>query len=143
MILSDESKIVRDGRIKSTKTEYSERKIQITTECKIGLEILKELRENSTKEDFLLLTQYGNMYDCTQSIDKLWKIFLGFCEIDKRNIYNLRHTFATTMIQNGLDVVSVSKIMGHRDILTTIQRYVDGSNNVKDIVGLSVRNYSF
>ena len=47
------------------------------------------------------------------------------------------------MIQNGLDVVSVSKIMGHRDILTTIQRYVDGSNNVKDIVGLSVRNYSF
>ena len=60
-----------------------------------------------------------------------------------RNIYNLRHTFATTMIQNGLDVVSVSKIMGHRDILTTIQRYVDGSNNVKDIVGLSVRNYSF
>ncbi len=40
MILSDESKIVRDGRIKSTKTEYSERKIQITTECKIGLEIL-------------------------------------------------------------------------------------------------------
>lgn len=140
----DINKSVRDGRIKSTKNEYSERKIQITKECKIGLEILKELRNNNfNKEDFLLLTQYGNMYDCSQSINKLWKTFLDFCKIDKRNIYNLRHTFATTMIQNGLDVVSVSKIMGHRDILTTIQRYVDGSNNVKDIVGLSVRNYSF
>ena len=68
----DINKSVRDGRIKSTKNEYSERKIQITKECKIGLEILKELRNNNfNKEDFLLLTQYGNMYDCSQSINKL------------------------------------------------------------------------
>lgn len=137
------NKSVRDGRIKSTKTDYSDRVIDITDECEIGLKILKEIRKNCKDDDFILQTQYGGMYDDTHSIDRLWKQLLDECKIERRNLYNLRHTFATTMLQNGLDIVSVSKILGHKDITVTIQRYIDGENNVKPIKGLSVRNHSF
>lgn len=38
-------------------------------------------------------------------------------------IYDLRHTFATRMIESGIDVMALAKILGHAN-LRTIQRYV-------------------
>lgn len=35
-------------------------------------------------------------------------------------IHGLRHTFATLMIEGGCDVVSLSKMMGHSDVRTTM-----------------------
>lgn len=36
--------------------------------------------------------------------------------------HDLRHTFATRMVQAGVDIYKVSKLLGHKDIATT-QRY--------------------
>jgi integrase len=36
--------------------------------------------------------------------------------------HDLRHTFSTRLIQNGIDLYKVSKLLGHKDIRTT-QRY--------------------
>jgi integrase len=36
--------------------------------------------------------------------------------------HDLRHTFATRLVQSGVDLYKVSKLLGHRDIKTT-QRY--------------------
>lgn len=40
----------------------------------------------------------------------------GFC------FHDLRHTFATRLVQMGIDIYKVQKLLGHRDIKTT-QRY--------------------
>jgi integrase len=43
-------------------------------------------------------------------------------------IYDLRHTFATRMIESGADVMTVARILGHSN-LRTIQRYVHLSDS--------------
>lgn len=44
--------------------------------------------------------------------------------IADRNFHILRHTFATNCIEKGLDVKSLSEILGHSDVKITLNRYV-------------------
>ena len=45
--------------------------------------------------------------------------------------HGLRHTFASTLIENKVDVKTVSTILGHSDISTTLDVYVHPSNEAK------------
>lgn len=40
------------------------------------------------------------------------------------NFHALRHTFATNCVENGMDVKSLSEILGHSDVKITLNRYV-------------------
>ena len=54
--------------------------------------------------------------------------------------HGLRHTFATTLIENKIDVKTVSTILGHSDVSTTLNIYVHPSNEAKtDAVNLGLR----
>ena len=37
------------------------------------------------------------------------------------NIHRFRHTFASYLIMNGVDLVTVKELLGHRDITTTMR----------------------
>lgn len=45
--------------------------------------------------------------------------------------HGLRHTFASTLIENKVDVKTVSAILGHSDVSTTLNVYVHPSEDVK------------
>lgn len=45
--------------------------------------------------------------------------------------HGLRHTFASTLIENNVDVKTVSTILGHSDISTTLNVYVHPSGEAK------------
>jgi len=50
--------------------------------------------------------------------------YLQMAGIEKKNFHILRHTFATNCINSGMDIKSLSEILGHSDVKITLNRYV-------------------
>ena len=51
--------------------------------------------------------------------------------ISERNFHILRHTFATNCVEKGIDVKSISEILGHSDVKITLNRYVHPTMDAK------------
>ena len=69
------------------------------------------------------ITPYLILFDI---LNKRFKQLLKEIGIKERNIYNLRHTFASYMIsniQNGVDILWVSKMLGHKDVSIFLKFY--------------------
>jgi site-specific recombinase XerD len=85
--------------------------------CLTKLEtILKEMYEES---------QEGQVFDYKpDTITQKFKKYLRESEVNKDiHFHNLRDTFASHLIMQGVDLLTVSKYLGHSDIRMT-QRYV-------------------
>ena len=57
----------------------------------------------------------------------------GIVGTERRTItfHDLRHTFATRAIANGIDVATVSRILGHAEISVTLNKYVNSDEATK------------
>ena len=65
-----------------------------------------------------------------------FKIALRLSEIPKNGVpHSLRHSFATHLVENGTDIQTVQKLMGHKDVETTM-KYV----HVSQELGRSVKS---
>lgn len=53
------------------------------------------------------------------------------CGLKKRCYHTLRHSYATRCIESGIDIKSVSEMLGHADITTTLRLYVHPSMDSK------------
>lgn len=60
-----------------------------------------------------------------------YKKILCDLNLNNYNYHTLRHTFATRCIEHGFDVKSLSEILGHSDVSTTMRRYVHPSMKTK------------
>lgn len=60
-----------------------------------------------------------------------FKRILKDATISDRNFHILRHTFATNCIEKGIDVKSLSEILGHSDVKITLNRYVHPTMETK------------
>lgn len=52
-------------------------------------------------------------------------------KIKKYKFHILRHTFATECIEVGMDVKSLSEILGHASVEITLNKYVHSSYKTK------------
>lgn len=57
--------------------------------------------------------------------------YINDCGLSKTNFHSLRHTFATRCIEAGFDIKSLSEILGHTDVKTTLNKYVHSSMKQK------------
>ncbi len=60
-----------------------------------------------------------------------YKRFLRRAGVADHTFHTLRHTFATRCVESGVDVKSLSEIMGHSNVKITLQRYVHPSLDAK------------
>ncbi len=111
-----------NGKIKiivdTPKTKTSNRIIPISKQLAA---ILKKNKKNSTSK-FVISTKNSTMVG-TRSYQKTFEYMLKKLNIAKKNFHSLRHTFATRALEFGIDVKTVSEILGHKDAMITLKRY--------------------
>lgn len=59
-----------------------------------------------------------------RNIQKRYKTLLRYCRLRYLNFHTLRHSFATIGIQKGFDYRTLSEILGHSSVNTTLSIYV-------------------
>lgn len=104
--------------ITSPKTATSIRDIPMSDKV---FEIVSQL-PNINREGYVLSNE--KQYIEPRTFRKFYSNFLARHGIDIKHFHCLRHTFATRCIENGGDYKSVSEILGHTTINTTLNMYV-------------------
>lgn len=105
------------------KTETSERWVPIPRE------MLRVMEPKSRSEGFLLTG--GETLPDPRTCQYRYKVLLERCGVRYRSFHALRHTYATRCIERGVDVKSVSELLGHSDVRTTLRLYVHSSMDYK------------
>lgn len=61
---------------------------------------------------------------------------------DELQLYTLRHHFASTLVMDGVDLLTVSRLMAHSDINTTIEHYGHlQPNRAREVVNAFARQF--
>jgi site-specific recombinase XerD len=89
---------------------------------------IKECRQGAAKSDFLFVTEDGKPLQA-RGIQSLLLRLGKKADLDERlSAHKLRHTFATLSLKYGGNLEYIKKILGHTDIKTTSEAYL----NVQD-----------
>jgi len=91
-------------------------------------EYLPERAKNkkSSRSTFLFLNKSGNKLS-RQFIWKIVKKYVSLAGLDKNvKPHTLRHSFATHLLESGLDLRIVQELLGHKNLSTTeIYTHID------------------
>lgn len=113
--------------IDSAKTESSVRKIPISSAL---LPVLISMQESAVSK---YVVSENENFVSTRTFEYRYKSLLKECGISKLNFHALRHTFATRCVEAGVDVKTLSEILGHSGVSITLDTYVHPSMDNKRI----------
>ncbi len=108
------------------KSKKSLRSIPIPS-CLIPM--LSELKCHNSGEDYFLTG--CNKYTEPRAFSEKYKHYLKRIGVPYKNYHVLRHTFATACIRQGVDVKTVSELLGHSSVKITLEKYVHPDMDMK------------
>ena len=82
---------------------------------------LREIKKRSTSK---YVVGNGSKNITVRSYQRSFELLLQKQKIPHHGFHALRHTFATRAIECGMDVKSLSEILGHKNPTITLKRYV-------------------
>lgn len=103
-----------------TKTSSSIRKIPLN---KIAIISLNELKKITGNYKFVISNSNGDVLTASGYRRMLDSVYIN-ANVEKKGIHALRHTFASSLFRNCVDVKTVSELLGHSDVSVTYNTYI-------------------
>ncbi len=129
-----------DGSLELTrpKTENSVRLVSIP---QVAVDLLIQEHDRHPDNPYLFPSPLtGEMYH-PDSVVNLHKKILKDAGLEHLRFHDLRHTFATTALQNGVDVKTVSSMLGHFDAGFTLRTYTHATRQKQDEAAQAMGNF--
>ncbi len=104
----------------STKTKKGERTVPLNRDA---LMVLMAVRTINGKSKYVFATKSGKRVN-HRNIDRMFRCILRNCEIASSGVHALRHTFASRLFAKGVDVKTVSQLLGHSEVGITYDTYI-------------------
>ncbi|WP_230973234.1 tyrosine-type recombinase/integrase [Sulfurimonas hydrogeniphila] len=124
-------KTIVNGIEGDTKTDSSDRDVDILPQAEIAL---KKQFQLTGCQEFVFLSSFHKRFYSHDIIAVQFKVLLKNSGVKVRTLYNLRHTFASQMISKGIDILWVSKMLGHKNPQITLKiyaKYIQENDDVR------------
>jgi integrase len=108
------------GLTKQPKTKSSFRVIDMLPQCEF---FLREQRKVTGLSKYIFLKSNGKIYNNSGDLLYEWYKLLEKLNLEKRNIYQTRHSFASNMLSNKENPLWVSQMLGHKTLNMTLEIY--------------------
>lgn len=110
--------------VEPPKTESSIRKVYIP------LFVVALLKKYKDKTDKYILSGKTKPTE-PRALQYRFKRILSKTKIRELSFHSLRHTYATLCIEKGMDIKTLSELLGHSDVKITLNTYVHSSDSLK------------
>lgn len=108
----------------TVKKKASERTIPLSDRAYEVLEYLKTNNKITNDTDYVCVSKNGKIAgqrNITRTLNSM--LVRGKCSVKKCGLHSLRHSFGSFLVSKGVDIATVSTLMGHEDITTTYNVY--------------------
>ena len=95
---------------------------------------MKIIKRSGEEKIFdLVFTKYNGVYIGTDFLKYPFEIIHKELGIEQCRFYDLRGSYATKILNNGVEIRDVADILGHRNIETTENYYISSTENSRKI----------
>lgn len=101
------------------KTGQSIRRVYLSENT---VKFLRRLKESRKASDLVLPNRNGNIYNVS-TLRQHWMRTCVKLNIPYKSMHALRHSWATRALEGKIDVQTVSKMLGHKSVATTMDIY--------------------